>query len=70
MSAMPAEITAAPPGPEPRRVPGAQQQTLRRTERRAQQQMERRVRRKWAVLSCSIMAAFFGLTVGILDVLH
>jgi hypothetical protein len=69
MSAMPAQVTERSVGPETRRVSGAAQ-TVRRTERRAQMHQERRVRRQWAMLGCSILAACFGMTVGILDVLH
>ena len=32
--------------------------------------LERRARQRWAIVACSILAAAFGLTVGILDVLH
>ena len=42
----------------------------RRAERRAEQKLARRVRRRWAIAGCSILACVFGLTVGILDVLH
>jgi hypothetical protein len=42
----------------------------RRAERRAQQEIERRSRRRWAVAGCAMLGAAFGLTVGILDVLH
>jgi hypothetical protein len=42
----------------------------RRAERRAEQKLARRVRRRWALVGCSILVVVFGLTVGILDVLH
>lgn len=49
-------------------TPGARSEP--RAERRAQQKRARRSRRLWALLGCSILVAAFGLTVGILDVLH
>ena len=42
----------------------------RRAERRAELKVARRARRLWAIASCSVLAGVFGLTVGILDVLH
>ena len=42
----------------------------RRTDRRAEQKLARRSRQRWAVFGGSILVASFGLTVGILDVLH
>jgi len=42
----------------------------RRAERRAEQKLARRSPQRWAVFACSILVASFGLTVGILDVLH
>ncbi len=42
----------------------------RRTDRRAELKVARRSRQRWAVAGCSILAGAFGLTVGILDVLH
>jgi hypothetical protein len=43
---------------------------LRRAERRAEQMLARRSRQRWAVAGCSILAGAFGLTIGILGVLH
>jgi hypothetical protein len=68
MSALPAEITEFPPAPTPVR-PGAAGSQLR-AERRAEQAMARRSRRRWVGLAIGILAAFFGATVGVLDVLH
>jgi len=45
-------------------------QAQRRADRRAEQKLARRSRQRWAVAACSILVAAFGLTVGILDVLH
>ena len=42
----------------------------RRVERRQELKLERRSRRRWAVVSCAILACSFGLTVGILDVIR
>ncbi|MGO9857018.1 MAG: hypothetical protein ACLPYY_18505 [Acidimicrobiales bacterium] len=42
----------------------------RRGDRRAELKVARRSRQRWAVAGCSILAGAFGLTVGILDVLH
>ncbi|HEX3334144.1 MAG TPA: hypothetical protein VHS57_07370 [Acidimicrobiales bacterium] len=42
----------------------------RRADRRAEQKLARRSRQRWAIAAGSVMAAAFGLTVGILDVLH
>jgi hypothetical protein len=42
----------------------------RRADRRAEQKLARRSRQRWAVFGGSILVASFGLTVGILDVLH
>jgi hypothetical protein len=67
MSALPARVTEVAQGPLVHASPVAAQ---RRAERRAEQKVARRVRRRWAVAGCSILAAAFGLTVGILDVLH
>jgi hypothetical protein len=68
MSALPAEITEASPVPvAPRLAPPSS--TLR-AERRAEQAAARRTRRRWAAFCISIFLCSFGLTVGILDVLH
>ena len=42
----------------------------RRSDRRAELKLARRSRQRWAVLASSILVASFGVTVGILDVLH
>ena len=67
MSALPARVTELPDEPVVRASPVAAQ---RRAERRAEQKVARRIRRRWAIVGCSILACAFGLTVGILDVLH
>ncbi len=67
MSAMPAGWTELSDSPHVGVSPARAQ---RRAERRAQLKLERRVRQRWAIAACSILAAAFGLTVGILDVLH
>jgi hypothetical protein len=68
MSALPAEFHELSPGPLPARpsVAGAQL----RAERRAEQATARRIRRHWAIAGSAILALAFGLTVGVLDVLH
>jgi hypothetical protein len=68
MSALPARVTELPSvGPASVSPP---RRAERRVERRAQLKRERRSRRRWAVVTCSLMACVFGLTVGILDVMH
>ncbi len=67
MSAMPAEVTQLSEGSRLQVAPVSAQ---RRAERRASLKLARRSRRRWAVLSCSVLASAFVLTVGILDVLH
>lgn len=67
MSAMPAGWTEVSDSPRVGASPAVAQ---RRAERRAEQKLARRTRRRWAVVGCSILGATFGLTVGILDVLH
>jgi hypothetical protein len=67
MSAMPARVTEQSGRPQ---VSAASVRIPRRVERRAEQKVARRSRQRWAVLSCSILGGAFGLTVGILDVLH
>jgi len=67
MSAMPAEATQHAGGTRTVAVPALAQ---RRAERRASLKLARRSRHRWALLSCSVLAASFALTVGILDVLH
>jgi len=74
MSALPAEITEASPVPStPRPAPApatAPAAATRRAERRAEEARSRSVRRKWAAFCIAVFVCFFGLTVGILDVLH
>ena len=65
MSAMPARVTERADVPQ-----GALDATPRRSERRAELVQARRIRRRWAVAACSVLGGAFGLTVGILDVLH
>ena len=74
MSALPAETTegtpaplTARPVPTPATGPAA---AKRRAERRADEALARATRRKWAAFCIAIFLCFFGLTVGILDVLH
>lgn len=42
----------------------------RRADRRAELKLARRSRQRWAIAGCSILVGAFGLTVGVLDVLH
>jgi hypothetical protein len=42
----------------------------RRADRRAELKVARRSQQRWTIAACSILVAAFGLTVGILDVLH
>jgi hypothetical protein len=78
MSALPAEITEtspAPTTPRPATAPAstpvaAPAAAKRRAERRAEEARARAIRRKWAAFCIAIFLCFFGLTVGILDVLH
>ena len=42
----------------------------RRTDRRAELKVARRSRRRWAIVAGVILVGFFGLTVGILELLH
>ena len=67
MSAMPARVTELPDGPA---VGAAPRRVQRRTDRRAEQRLARRDRRRWAFIGGAMLAGSFGLTVGILDVLH
>ncbi len=67
MSAMSARWTELSDSPH---VGASPAQAQRRTDRRAEQKMARRSRQRWAIAGCSILAGTFGLTVGILDVLH
>jgi hypothetical protein len=67
MSAMPAGWTELSESP----VVGAPPvRTQRRADRRAEQKLARRMRQRWTIIGGSILVAAFGLTVGILDVLH
>jgi hypothetical protein len=68
MSALSAQITEVSQPPVAVRPPVARSQ--RRCERRAEQLVARRIRRRWAILSCVILACSFGFAVGILDMLH
>ena len=68
MSALPAETHELSPPPVAVR-PGAAGSQLR-AERRAEQAMARRSRRRWAGLGIGVLMASFGATIGILDVLH
>ncbi len=67
MSAMPARVTELPGGPTVDPAPGPMQ---RRIDRRAEQKLARRDRRRWSVIAGVILVGSFGMTVGILDVLH
>ena len=44
--------------------------TQRRSDRRAELKLARRAQQRWTIAACSILVGAFGLTVGILDVLH
>jgi hypothetical protein len=67
MSAMSAGWTELPDSPNVGTSPTSAQ---RRADRRAEQKVARRSRQRWAIAGCSVLAGAFGLTVGILDVLH
>ena len=67
MSAMPAGWTELSDSP---RVGASPVRAQRRADRRAEQKLARRSRQRWAIAGCSILAGAFGLTIGILDVLH
>ena len=67
MSAMPAGWTELSDGPLVGTSPARAQ---RRADRRAELKLARRSRQRWAIAACTILVAAFGLTVGILDVLH
>jgi len=67
MSAMPAGWTELSDSPLVGTSPA---QAQRRADRRVEQKLARRARQRWAVAACSVLVAAFGLTVGILDVLH
>jgi hypothetical protein len=67
MSAMPAGWTELSDSP---RVGALPIQVQPRADRRAGQKAARRSRQRWAVAGGSILVASFGLTVGILELLH
>jgi len=67
MSAMSAGWTELSDSPHVGTTPARAQ---RRSDRRAEQKLARRSRQRWAVAASSILVAAFGLTVGVLDVLH
>jgi hypothetical protein len=67
MSAMPARVAELSDGPQ---VGSSTQQAQRRADRRAELKLARRSRQRWAIVASSILVGAFGLTVGILDVLH
>ncbi len=67
MSAMPAGWTELSERPHVGEAPA---RTPRRADRRAELKLARRARQRWAVAACAILVGAFGLTVGILDVLH
>jgi hypothetical protein len=64
--------TVAPPRPQPSGtgVEQAPAPAPRRADRRAALKLARRSQQRWAVAGGAVLAAAFGLTVGILDVLH
>jgi hypothetical protein len=67
MSAMPAGWTELSESPH---VPTSPLRVQRRADRRSELKQARRSRQRWTVAACSILVVAFGLTVGILDVLH
>jgi hypothetical protein len=67
MSAMPAGWTELSESP---RVTALPAQVQRRADRRAEQKLVRRSRQHWAIAGGSILVASFGVTVGILELLH
>ena len=67
MSAMPAGWTELSDSPEWACRPLGRNAG---SDRRAELKLARRSRQRWAVAAGSILAGAFGLTVGILDVLH
>jgi hypothetical protein len=52
------------------RVGASPTRAQRRTDRRAELKLARRTQQRWTIAACSILVGAFGLTVGILDVLH
>jgi hypothetical protein len=67
MSTMPAGRTELSESPGVGALPAP---VPRRADRRAEQKLARRSRRRWAIAGCSILVASFGLTVAILELLH
>jgi hypothetical protein len=67
MSAMPAGWTELSDNPQ---VAASPTRTQRRADRRAELKVARRAQQRWTIAACSILVGVFGLTVGILDVLH
>jgi hypothetical protein len=63
MSAMPAGWTELSDSPRVAASPSG-------ADRRAELKLARRSQQRWTVVACSILVGAFGLTVGILDVLH
>jgi hypothetical protein len=70
MSAMPAGWTELSDSPHVGAPPASPARAQRRADRRAEQKLARRSRQRWAIAGGAVLAASFGLTVGILDVLH
>jgi hypothetical protein len=69
MSALPAEISELPVT-APVVVPPPVPRTQLRADNRAALAVAHRSRRRWSIFSLAILACSFGLTVGVLDVLH
>ena len=67
MSAMPAGWTELSDSPH---VSASPIRAQRRADRRAELKLARRAQQRWTIVACSILVSAFGLTVGILDVLH
>jgi len=67
MSAMPAGWTELSDSP---RVGASPVRAQRRADRRAELKQARRSQQRWSIAACSILVAAFGLTAGLLDVLH
>ena len=67
MSAMPAGWTELSDGP---RMGASPSHAQRRADRRAELKAARRSQQRWTVAALSILVVAFGLTAGILDVLH
>jgi hypothetical protein len=67
MSAMPAGWTELSESPRTAALPV---QAQRRADRRAEQKLARRSRRRWAIAASSVLAGAFAFTVGVLELLH